>query len=89
MRQIPEGPGVPSASNVKAKHRFLDLGKRIGIQQLIPNAVFSQMLYNLYCLSLKSKVKNRVCKQCVIYYPSIAARKRHRLGCLESGCKDI
>ena len=27
---------------------------------------------------LKAKVKNRVCKQCGIYYPSIAARKRHR-----------
>ena len=27
---------------------------------------------------LKAKVKNRVCKQCSIYYPSIAARKRRR-----------
>ena len=32
----------------------------------------------LYCLSLKSKVKNRVCRQCGIFYPSVAARKRDR-----------
>ena len=25
-------------------------------------------------------MKNRLCKQCGIYYPSIAARKRHRQG---------
>ena len=32
----------------------------------------------LYCPILKEKVKNRLCKQWGIYYPSIAARKRHR-----------
>ena len=36
------------------------------------------MPYDLYCPSFKVKVKNRVCKQCGIYYPSIVARKRHR-----------
>ena len=40
------------------------------------------MPYDFYCKSLKAKVKNRVCKQCGIYYPSIAARKGHR----EDGC---
>ena len=40
------------------------------------------MPYDLYCPSLKAKVKNRVCKQCGIYYPSLAARKRHR----QNGC---
>ena len=40
------------------------------------------MLYDLYCPSLKAKEKNRVCNQCGIYYPSIAARKRHR----QDGC---
>ena len=40
------------------------------------------MPYDFYCTSLKAKVKNRVCKQCGIYYPSIAARKGHR----EDGC---
>ena len=52
------------------------------IQQLIPNSGFSQMSYDLYCPSLKVKVKNRVRKQCGIYYPSTAARKRHR----QDGC---
>ena len=36
------------------------------------------MRYDLHCPSLKAKVKNRVCKQCGIYYESIAALKRHR-----------
>ena len=40
------------------------------------------MPYDLYCPSLKAKVKNRVCKQCGIYYRSLAARKRHR----QNGC---
>ena len=81
MRQIPEGPVIPSVSDVKASDRFVDPWKRIGIQQLIPNSGFSQMPYDLYCPSPKAKVRNRVCKQC-IYYPSIAARKRHR----KDGC---
>ena len=62
VEQIPEGPAVPSVSDVKASDRFFDLWKRIGIQQLIPNSGFSQMPYDLYCPSLKAKVKNRVCK---------------------------
>ena len=76
--QIPEGSSVPSVSDVKASDRLVDLWKRIGIQQHIPNPVFSQMPYDLYCPSLKAKVKNKVCKQCSIYYPSIAACKRDR-----------
>ena len=55
MRQILEGPVVLSVSDVKASDRFVDLRKRIGIQQLIPNSGFSQMPYDLYCPSLKSK----------------------------------
>ena len=40
------------------------------------------MPYGLYYPSLKTKVKNRVCKQFGIYYPSIVARQRHRqYGC--------
>ena len=78
VRQIPEEPAVPSVSDVKASDCFVDLWKRIDIQQLIPNSGFSQMPYDLYCLSLKAKVKNMVCKQCSIYYLSIAARRRHR-----------
>ena len=82
MRQITEGPVFPSVSDVKTSDRFVDPCKHIGIQQLIPNSGFSQTPYDLYCASLKGKVKNRVCKQCGIYYASIAARKRHR----QDGC---
>ena len=38
VRQILEGPAVPSVSDVKASDRFVDLWNRIGIQQLIPNS---------------------------------------------------
>ena len=79
---ISKGSVVPSVSDVKASDRFVDLWKRIGIQQLIPNSGFTQIPYDLYCPSLRAKVKNRVYKQCGIYYQSIAARKRHR----QDGC---
>ena len=82
MRRISEGPAVPSVSDVKASDRFADLWKRISIHQLIPNSGFSQMSYIFYCASLRAKLKNRLCKQCGIYYPSIAACKRHR----QDGC---
>ena len=78
VRQFPERPAVPSVSNVKASDCFVDLWKRMDIQQLIPNSGFSQMPYELYSPSLKAKVKNRVCKPCGIYYPGIAAYKRHK-----------
>ena len=39
----------------------------------------------MYCPSFKSKVKERVCKDCGIYYPSVAAVKRHRAG---NGCEN-
>ena len=79
---ISKGSVVPSVSDVKASDRFVDLWKRIGIQQLIPNSGFTQIPYDLYCPSLRAKVKNRVYKQSGIYYQSIAARKRHR----QDGC---
>ena len=82
MRQIPERPAVSSVSDVKASDRFVKLWKRIGIQQLISNSGFIQMPDDLHCPSLKAKVKKRVYKQCGIFYPSIAARKRHR----QDGC---
>ena len=68
MRQIYERPAVPSFSDVKASDRFVDLWKSIGILQFIPNSGFSQMPYDLYCLSLRAKAKKRVCKQYGIYY---------------------
>ena len=43
------------------------------------------MPYDLYCPNLKTKVKNRACKECDIYSPSIAACKRHR----SHGCKSV
>ena len=82
MRQIPEGPGVLSVSDAKTIDRFVELWKPLGIQQFIPNYRFSEMLHDLYCLSLKAKVKNRVRKQCGICCPCIAAHTRHR----QDGC---
>ena len=74
VRQIPEGPTFPSVSDVKASDRFVDLWKRTDTHQPILNSRFSEMPYGLYYPSLKTKVKNRVCKQFGIYYPSIVAR---------------
>ena len=85
VRQISEGPVVPNVNDVKPSDRFVDLWKAKSIQQLIPKSGFSEMPYDLYCPSLKTKVKNRVCKECDIYYPSIAACKRHR----SHGCKSV
>ena len=76
MRQIHEEPAAPSVSDVKASDRFVDLWKRIIIQQVIPNPGFSQMPYDLLWPNLKAKMNNRVCKQCGIYDSSIAADKR-------------
>ena len=50
MRQIPEGPAIPSVSDVNASDPFVDLWKRISIQQLIPNSRFSQMPNDLFNL---------------------------------------
>ena len=85
MRQISEGPVVPNVNDVKPSDRFVDLWKAKSIQQLIPKSGFSEMPYDLYCPSLKTKVRNRVCKEYDIYYPSIAACKRHR----SHGCKSV
>ena len=43
VRQIPEEPTDPCASDLKASDRFVDFWKHIGIQQLIANSGFSQM----------------------------------------------
>ena len=40
---------------------------------------------DMYCPSLKSVVKQRVCNLCGIYFPSIAAVKRHKTG---KGCEE-
>ena len=40
------------------------------------------MQHDLYCLNLRVKVKSRVCKQCGMYYLSIAACK----GLRKDGC---
>ena len=41
--------------------------------------------YDTYCPSVKSAVKQRVCNLCGIYFPSIAAVKRHKAG---KGCEE-
>ena len=85
VRQIPEGPVVPNVNDVKPSDRFVDLWKAKSVQQLIPKSGFGEIPYDLYYPSLKTKVKNRVCKGCDIYYSSIAACKCHR----SHGCKSV
>ena len=79
------GPIVPSANQSKPSDRFPDLSKRNSIKQLIPQNRYKNISYDMYCPSVKSKMKDRVCKDCGIYYPSVAAVKRHRVG---NGCEN-
>ena len=84
VRQNPGGPTVPEVKDVQPTGRFPNLWKRIAIKTLIPATEFDPLLYDMYCLSVKFEIKKRVCKKCGMYYPSIAAVKRHRTtGCTE------
>ena len=60
MSQIPERPVVPNVNDVKPSDRFVDLWKVKSIQKLIPKSGFSEIPNDLYCPSLKTKVKNMV-----------------------------
>ena len=60
---------------------FLGLRKRNIVDPLFPNSKYSALPYDSYSPSVKTKVTKRVCKKCDVYYPSIAALKRHHKVC--------
>ena len=53
-------------------------------QKLPTQKKYETLPYDIYCRSIKSNIKDRVCNDCGIYYPSIAAVKRHIAG---DGCE--
>ena len=79
FRQDPGGPTVPPVSQVKTTDRYADLWQRIAVNNLVPLNDYETLPYDMYCPSVKSAVKQRVCNLCGIYFPSIAAVKQGRV----------
>ena len=79
------GPTVPPVSQVKAKDHYGGLWQRIAISNLVPMHNHQILPYDMYCPSVKAAVNQRVCNLCGIYFPSIAATKRHKAG---KGCEE-
>ena len=77
LRRLYDGPTVPKVNDAKNTDKFAGLWQRMSIDKLVPESKYEVLPYDTYCPSLKSKVDSRVCKKCGIYYPSIAAMKRH------------
>ena len=79
------GPEVPSSSDaLKSNCSFnTSLWQHIALKKLIPYNDFPLVPYDLYCPSLQGQIKQRVCKVCSLYHPSIASLKRHLKG---KGC---
>lgn len=80
MRRTQAGPEVPLPSDEKASDFFPNLGTRLLLDKMIgvPN-----MPHDRYCPSKQKNLDRRVCPECGIYYPSMAALKRHQKG---AGC---
>ena len=52
----------------------------MAIQQLVPDIGYAEAPYDLHCPSVQKYVKKRICKDCDVYFPSMAAVDRHRKG---------
>ena len=85
FRQDPGGPTVPPVSQVKTTDRYADLWHRIAVNNLVPLNDYETLPLDMYCPSVKSAVKQRVCNLYGIYFPSIAAVKQHKAG---KGCEE-
>ena len=69
FRQDPEGPTVPPVSQVKTTDRYADLWHRIAVNNLVPLNDYETLPLDMYCPSVKSAVKQRVCNIYGIYFP--------------------
>ena len=85
FRPDPGSPTVPPVSQVKTTDLYADLWQRIAVTNLVPLTDYKILPYDMYCPSVRSAVKQRVCNLCGIYFPSIAAVKRHKAG---DGCEE-
>ena len=61
------------------KFTFADLEKRLVVKELPAKAKeFKQCPLDLYCPSMEEKLKKCICKTCGSYWPSEAAKNRHK-----------
>ena len=77
MHGTQAGPQVPLRNKEKASDTFPNLDMRVLLNKIdgIPS-----MPHDRYCPSVQKNLERRVCPQCGIYYPSIAALKQHQRG---------
>lgn len=85
FRQSTGGLRVSLCPQAKSADHIADLWKRMAINMLVPQNDCVVLLSNMYCTSVKSAVKKRVCNLCRIYQPSMAAVKRQKTG---GGCSE-
>ena len=69
---------VPKPRDVKPSDKFLELSKWMAIQSLIPKNGYPEILYSIYCPTLKKNIDKWICKDCKTYFPSAAAVNWHR-----------
>ena len=74
---------MPTIKDTRPTDSFPGLWKHKIADPLVPERKYSVLPYDSYCPSVKTKMARRVCKTCEIYYPSIAALKRHAKVCSE------
>ena len=79
---IEKGVSVPVKQNTKKTDKYPNHWKRLAITDLVPYTGFIHMPYDWHCPSIKN-INKRICKECDVYFPSMAAVTRHRRG---KGC---
>ena len=75
MRRTQAGTQVPLPNDDKASDTFSNLGMRVLLDKIVR---IPRMPHDQYCPSVQKNVERRVCPQCGIYYPSIAALKLYQ-----------
>ena len=84
IRHDPGGPTISPLNQAKLSHHLSDFWKWTAIKNLISKRQYEILSYDMYCPSIKSNIKDRVCNHFGIYYLSIASVKRHKAG---DGCE--
>lgn len=81
-RRSTTGPFVPEPIDVLKSDKFMDLWQRIACTSAMkPQAAIKfkgEIPYDLYCPSLRTLIDRRICRNCDLYLPSVAAVTRHR-----------
>ena len=75
MHHTQAGPQVPLPNDEKVSDIFHNFGMRVLLDKIVG---IPSMPHDRYCPSVQKNLEQRVCPQCGIYHPSIAALKRHQ-----------